>query len=152
MAVIARLPLLSPDDGADLYSEDLRHDITYTVNEIAQRAACSQPLALRIGGYSGVLYPEAYARAFPESYFSPTLVETSREAQGASLEQRVADSCTVVVYAKLPLDDVHAWQCAALRRNARDAILRVCHTEGTSPAQAALDIQHLIDAMPVTCQ
>jgi len=152
MAVIARLPVLSPGDGTDRYSEDLRHDITFTVNEIARRAACSQPLALRIGSYSSVLDPEAYARAFPESYFSPTSVETSKEAQGASLEQRVADSCTAVVYAKLPLDNVHAWQCAALRRNARVAIFRVCHTEGTLPAQAASHIQRLIDAMPLTCQ
>lgn len=152
MAVIARLPLLSAGDGEDSYPESLRHDISHIVNAAVERASCTQPIALHIGAYSGVLDSEAYAHAFPESYFDPALVSVSKEAPGADLKQRVADSCTAVVYARLPLDDVRAWQCTGLRRNARIAILHVCHSEGEMPGQAAADIQHVIDGLPVTCQ
>ena len=152
MAVIARLPLLSSDGEADPYPESLRHDISHIVNAIVERANCTQPLTLQIGSYSSVLDPEVYARSFPDSYFDPTVVAASKEALGANLEQRVADSCTAVVYAKLPLDDARAWQCTGLRRNARAAILHVCHSEGEMPQRAAADIQHVIDGLPVTCQ
>lgn len=152
MAVLARLPLLLAGGEADPYPESLRHDISHIVNAVVKSANCAQPMALRIGAYNSVLDPEAYARAFPESYFDPALISASKEALGADLQQRVADSCTAVVYAKLPLDDVRAWQCTGLRRNARAAILRVCHNEGAMPKKATADIQHVIDGLPVTCQ
>ena len=151
MAVIAHLPVLSAGGGADPYPESLRRDIGHIVNAVVERANCTQPLALRIGAYSSVLDPESYVRAFPESYFTPALVGGPEE-RGPDLEQRVADSCITVVYAKLPLDDVRAWQCTGLRRNARAAILHVCHSEGAMPEQAATDIQHVVDGLPLTCQ
>jgi len=152
MAVIARLPLLSAGDGEDSYPESLRHDISHIVNAVVERASCTQPMALHIGAYSGVLDSEAYARAFPESYFDPALVAASKEVPSADLKQRVADSCIAVVYAKLPLDDARAWQCTGLRHNARAAILHVCHSEGEVPERAAADIQRVIEGLPVTCQ
>lgn len=152
MAVIAHLPVLSPGDDGNIYSEELMHEISHTVADVVQRASCKQPLALQIGSYSSVLNLEAYADDFPESYFAPPLVEASREPHTATLEQREADSCTAVVYAKLPLDDAHAWQCTGPRRSARITILHLCHAEDSWPKRAASDIQHVIDEMPLTCQ
>lgn len=150
MAVLARLPVLTAGKGQA--PDALRRDVSHTVNLVVQRATCLRPMALHIGTYRRVLDVEAYARAFPDSYFDPAATKPPLEARGVDLAERVSDNCTPVTYAAVSLDGAHAWQCSGVRSNARAAILRLCHTEGASPDRAAADIQEVVRALPATCQ
>ncbi|WP_448097688.1 hypothetical protein [Luteibacter yeojuensis] len=152
MAVLAHVPALVAGGGDGGTSEDVRHDVTVVVNDRVRQASCTSPVILHIGDYTRSFDPEAYAAAFPDSYFDPGLSVVPAEFKHVPLDRRVTDSCTSVAYAMLPLDSPRAWQCAGLRANARSTILRLCHTEGTSPEQAAGHIQHLISGLPATCQ
>ncbi|WP_429196701.1 hypothetical protein [Luteibacter sp. W1I16] len=152
MAVLAHVPALVAGGGDGGASENFRHDVTVVVKDSVRQASCAGPVILHIGDYTRTLDPEAYAAAFPDSYFDPGISVAPEEFRHASLDQRVTDSCTSVAYAMLPLDSPRAWQCAGLRANARSTILRLCRTEGASPEQAASHIQQLISGLPATCQ
>lgn len=151
MAVLAHVPALSAGGGEGA-SPGFRRDVSHVVNELAHRAPCGGALVVHVGGYATSLVPATYAEAFPDSYFDPGLSLVPPEFKGASLADRVSDTCTSVAYATLPLDAARAWQCAGLRAGARSHILSVCRSEGASPDQAAADIQHLLGSLPATCQ
>jgi hypothetical protein len=150
MAVLARVPVLSAGGAAE--SPGFRRDVSHVVNELAHRAPCHRTLAIRVGAYAVSLAPATYAEAFPDSYFDPGLAPVPSEFKGAPLAERVADACTRVAYATLPLDEPRAWQCAGLRAGARRNILAVCRSEGARPDDAAAGIQHLLGSLPATCQ
>lgn len=151
MAVMAHVPALAAG-GGEHAPDGLRRDVSHVVNAVVGQASCRGPVALHIGTYTRELAPDIYAEAFPDSYFAPELSAVPSEFKGMSLAQRVADRCTPVAYATLPLDAARAWQCAGLRADARSSILRLCQREGASPDQAAVDIHHLIGSLPATCQ
>lgn len=152
MAVLAGLPVLSASGGGDATQPQLARDVTAAVNDIVRQATCKGPLTLRIGAYTRGVDPETYAEAFPDSYFDPGLTVIPAEFKGVPLSQRVADSCTRVAYAMLPLDAPRAWQCAGLRGSARSRLLQLCRAEGASPDHAAVDMRNAVGRLPTTCQ
>lgn len=151
MAVLAHLPVLAAG-GGDGAAASLRQDVAHVVKDIARRAPCHGTLALHIGGFTRELDTNGYAQAFPDSYFDPALDAPSDEFKGASLEDRIHDSCASVAYAMLPLDAPRAWQCTGLRANARTHILQLCRSEGDHADLAAADIQHFVGSLPATCR
>ncbi|WP_198148901.1 hypothetical protein [Luteibacter yeojuensis] len=152
MAVIARLPTLSAAAGSSAEAAALRQGVRSVVRAIVHDAPCTGALDLRIGPYTRVIDPKAYASAFPDSYFDPSLISASTEFHGAGLHDRVEDTCTPVAYAVLPLDETRPWQCAGMRATARSRILALCRAEGASPDSAAADIKNLVGGLPANCQ
>ncbi|MFT3791919.1 MAG: hypothetical protein QM741_12790 [Rudaea sp.] len=104
-----------------------------------------------------ILAPERYAAAFPDSYFAPGLDAPPSAFAGRDLGARVADPCTPVVYAALPLDGERVWQCVGLRATLRRRLEHVCTDamQNGSPADArklVASIRDELQKLPAMCR
>lgn len=149
MAARARLPVLAglarvvgPGSGS-------RAAMLAGIRELAARVPCDGPVDLSIGPFRQQVDIHAYAASFPDSYFEPTMTSASIDVAGRPLAERAGDECNGVAYAVLPLDAPRAWQCAALRAEARRRVAGLC---GEGAAAAAQQIHDLVTRLPSTCQ
>lgn len=157
MAVTARLPVL--DAMAPLWREDpsLRDELYGMIRSVVAHARCDRPWPLAIGNYAITLQSEHYAAFFPDSYFDPSLAALPREFAGRSLAERVADSCTAVGYAVLPIGGDRSWVClgarAAMRRH---MVADLCDPSLARAKRDAPALARLIDAslqtLPPACR
>lgn len=157
MAVAARLPVLSA--LVPLWHQDvsLRDQVYGMIRSVVAEASCDRPLPLVIGDYATTLQPMRYAAFFPDSYFDPVLAAPPKEFVGRDLAERVADPCTAVGYAVLPIGGDRSWVClgarAAMRRH---VIVDLCgsalgHAAPDAPALAQL-IDTSLQALPPACR
>ena len=157
MAVAAGLPVLSA--MVPLWRQDvsLRDQVYGMIRSVVAEADCDRSLPLVIGNYATTLQPVRYAAFFPDSYFDPALAAPPKEFAGRDLAERVADPCTAVGYAVLPIGGDRSWVClgarAAMRRH---VIVDLCgstfdHTVSDAPALAQL-IDASLQALPPACR
>jgi len=157
MAVAARLPVL--DAMAPLWRQDpsLRGELYNMIRAVAAEADCDRPLLLTIGNYAATLQPDRYAAFFPDSYFDPGLTAPPNEFAGRDLAERVADSCTTIGYAVLPIGGDQSWVClgarAAMRRH---VVVDLCGSTSGRAIPDAPALARLIDAslqaLPPACR
>jgi hypothetical protein len=157
MAVAARLPVL--DAMVPLWQQDpsLRDQLYGMIRSVVAEADCDRPWPLAIGNYATTLQPGRYAAFFPDSYFDPTLAAPPNEFAGRSLQERVADACTAVGYAVLPLGGDRSWVClgarAAMRRH---VVVDLCGSASGDAMPDAPALARLIDtslqALPPACR
>jgi hypothetical protein len=157
MAVAARLPVL--DAMAPLWRRDpsLRDELYSMIRSVATEADCDRPLPLAIGNYATTLQPGRYAAFFPDSYFDPGLAAPPNEFAGRSLAERVADSCTAVGYAVLPLGGDRSWVCLGARASMRrHVVVDLCGSLSGRAVPDAPALARLIDAslqaLPPACR
>ena len=149
MAARARLPVLAGLAGVVGPRSGSRAVLSTGIRELAARLPCDGPVTLSIGPFRQQVDIRAYAASFPDSYFDPTTPSASTEVKGRSLAERASDECTGVAYAVLPLDAPRAWQCTALRAEARRRVAALCGKHGGG---AARQIHDLVTRLPPTCQ
>jgi hypothetical protein len=149
MAARARLPVLSGLTGLLGPQTGSRAAVLAGIRELAARMPCDGPVDLSIGPFRQQVDIHAYAASFPDSYFEPTMPSASIEVAGRSLAERANDECNGVAYAVLPLDAPRAWQCAALRADARRRVAALCGEGGVAAAQ---QIRDAVTRLPSTCQ
>jgi hypothetical protein len=157
MAVAAHLPVL--DAMVPLWGQDssLRDQLYGMIRSVVAKADCARPLPLVIGDYATTLQPARYAAFFPDSYFDPGLAAPPNEFAGRNLAERVADPCTVVGYAVLPVGGDRSWVClgarAAMRRH---VAVDLCGAAVDHVAPDAQALARLIDtslqALPPACR
>ena len=157
MAVAAHLPVL--DAMASLWRQDpsLRDQLYLMIRSVAADGDCDRPLQLVIGSYATTLQPLRYATFFPDSYFDPALTAAPREFGGRSLAERVADPCTAIGYAVLPIGGDQSWVClgaqAAMRRHVVDDLCGSAfqHALSNTPALAR-SIDASLQTLPRVCR
>nr|WP_063571609.1 hypothetical protein [Luteibacter rhizovicinus] len=149
MAAHARLPVLAGLTSVLGSHTGSRSALLAGIRELASRLPCDGPVDVSIGSFRQHVTVGAYAAAFPDSYFDPSLSSASAEFGGRSLAERATDTCNGVAYAVLPLDAPRAWQCTALRAEARRRVAGLC--SGTADA-AAQQIRDAVMRLPSTCQ
>ena len=106
------------------------------------------------------LRPVRYAAFFPDSYFDPALTGAPNDFAGRSLSDRVADPCTPIGYAVLPLGGDRSWVCAgaraAMRRHVVADLCRSAFDRGQSGAAMQMALAKAIDAslqtLPPACR
>ncbi|WP_281848515.1 hypothetical protein [Dyella sp. GSA-30] len=157
MAVAARLPVL--DAMAPLWHRDpsLRDELYRMIRSVVAAADCDRPLSLVIGNYATTLQPARYAAFFPDSYFDPGLSAPPDEFAGRSLAERVADSCTAVGYAVLPLGGDRSWVCLGARASMRRHVIAdLCGSISGRATPDAPALARLIDTslqvLPPACR
>ncbi|PTR32929.1 hypothetical protein C8J98_104140 [Luteibacter sp. OK325] len=149
MAARARLPVLAGLTSVLGPHTGSRSAWLAGIRELAARLPCDGPVDLSIGSFRQRVTLSGYVAAFPDSYFDPSLTSASAEFAGRSLAERATDTCNGVAYAVLPLDAPRAWQCTALRAQARRRVTGLC--SGTADA-AAQQIRDVVMRLPSTCQ
>ena len=149
MAARARLPVLAGLTSVLGPHTGNRSALLAGIRELAARLPCDGPVDVSIGPFRQHVTLQTYAAAFPDSYFDPSLSSASAEFAGRSLAARATDTCNGVAYAVLPLDAPRAWQCTALRAEARRRVAGLC--SGTADA-AAQQIRDAVMRLPSTCQ
>jgi hypothetical protein len=149
MAARARLPVLAGLTSVLGPHTGSRAVLLAGIRELAARVPCDGPFDLSIGPFRQRVNMQAYAASFPDSYFEPDLSAAPAAFAGRTLAERASDSCNGVAYAVLPLDAPRAWQCAALRAEARQRISALC---GGSADAAAQQIHDAVTRLPSTCQ
>ena len=154
MAARARLPVLAGLGGVLGPHTASRASLLAGIRELSARMPCDGPVDLVVGPFHQRVAIGAYAESFPDSYFDPTLEHAPDEFAGHSLAERAVDECNRVAYAVLPLDAPRAWQCSALRAQARQRVGGLCRAEGASAdADAtAYQIRDTVNRLPSTCQ
>lgn len=154
MAARARLPVLTGLGGILGPHTASRASLLAGIRDLSSRMPCDGPVDLTVGPFRQRVEVGAYAAAFPDSYFDPTLQQVPVEFAGRSLAERAVDECSRVGYAVLPLDAPRAWQCTALRAQARQRVDGLCRAEGaTADADAtAFQIRDTVNRLPSTCQ
>jgi hypothetical protein len=149
MAARARLPVLAGLTSVLDPRTGSRSDLLAGIRELAARLPCDGPVDVSIGPFRQRVTIRAYAASFPDSYFDPTLPSASAEFAGRSLAERAVDQCDGVAYTVLPLDAPRAWQCTALRAEARRHVALLC---GGAADVAAQQIRDVVMRLPSTCQ
>jgi len=149
MAARARLPVLAGLTSVLGPHTGSRAALLAGIRELAVRVPCNGPFDLSIGPFRQRVTIQAYAASFPDSYFEPDLATAPAAFAGRTLAERASDSCNGVAYAVLPLDAPRAWQCTALRAEARRHIGALC--SGSADA-AAQQIHDVVMRLPSTCQ
>lgn len=167
MAVQAHLPALSGISAVLDKHPELRPRLYAVVRHLAAIAPCNRVVDIVIGRYRMHLDVEAYAAAFPDSYFDPSLSSLPMDFSGRDLATRVADPCTPIIYGVLPLGVEGPWQCISLRANARKhlaidtcgAILSEAAKHSTNALQSmdiqrsmAIDIHESLEKLPAMCR
>ena len=160
MAVAALLPVLEDTRAALSGHPELRHAAYALISELAATAPCGQSLHVVIGAYSMDLAVERYAAAFPDSYFTPDLDAPPSDIAGRDLGSRVADPCTPVVYAALPLNTERTWQCIGRRAMLRRRLNNTCTDamRGGSAADAQMEtrlvasVRDELQQLPTVCR
>lgn len=152
MAARARLPVLTGAGQALGEDDEARRAFLGQVRDLATRAPCGQPFTVAVGAFRRTIDADAYARAFPDSYFDATLTAPPMDAADRSLAERATDQCGSVVYAVLPLDQPYAWQCTGLRAQARARVLALCHASTDAVDAGAMKIRDEVNRLPATCR
>jgi hypothetical protein len=151
MAARARLPVLAGLTEVLGPRTASRTELLASIRELAARVPCNGPVDLVIAPFRQKIDIHAYAAAFPDSYFDPGLTSASAEFAGRPLAERANDECSGVAYAVLPLDAPRAWQCAALRAEARGRVAALC-SHGAGADTTAQQIRNAVTRLPSTCQ
>ena len=160
MAVAAGVPVLGDTKAALLGHASLRQPAYQLVSRLAATAPCAEVALVVIGGFSMTLDLEHYAAMFPDSYFSPDLMTAPADILNRSLSERVADPCTPILYAAVPLNTERSWQCIGLRATLRRRLQTMCSTsmhehsgdDDKMAEQMIASIRGELDHMSLVCR